>query len=321
MTTATRPTLAGLWADAPPVPRRGRRRWLQREDVAGYVFLTPWLLGIFGVTLLPVLYSLVLSFTDYNIITGELAWVGLDNYERLFTDDPRYWTAVRVTVVFVAVSVPLKLALAMAMAVLLDRERHGGSWLRALVYLPSLLGVSVALAIAWRAMFSQDGAVNQVLGLLGVQGRSWATEADTALLTLILLAVWQFGGPMVIYLAGMRQIPAHYAEAARVDGAGRWRIFRSVTLPQLSPIILLTLVMETIAAFQGFTAAFVFGNGGGLDDATLTYTLYLYLRGFAGLEMGYASAMAWVFLVAVGALTALIFWSSRFWVHYAGGSR
>ncbi|GAA1414932.1 carbohydrate ABC transporter permease [Catellatospora coxensis] len=313
--------VARLWTKPLPLPhRRPRRSLLHRESVAGYLLLTPWLTGLAAIIVAPVLYSLALSFTDYNVITGELDWIGLANYERMFTADPRYWRSVQVTVVFVAVSVPLKLVVAFAVAALLNGRRRGAGTLRALVYLPSLLGVSVALAITWRTMFGSGGAVNQVLGMFGVPDRSWATEPDTALFTLILLAAWQFGGPMVIYLAAMRQVPADYAESARIDGASRWRILRSVTLPTLSPVILLTVVMETIAAFQGFTAAFVFGDGGGgPEDATLTYTLYLYLRGFAGLEMGYASAMAWVFLVAVGALTGLIFWTSRWWVHYPGG--
>ena len=316
--------LAEPEADAParrvtPAKVPARRR---REYAAGYLFLSPWLLGLCGITLAPTLYSLYLSFTDYNLITGEAEWVGLDNYTRMFTADPAYWQAIRVTVLFVAVSVPAKLAIALAAAMLLARERRGVLWARALVYLPSLLGVSVALAITWRAMFDTDGAVNQVLGLFGVAPRSWSTEPGTALGTLILLAIWQFGGPMVIFLAGLKQIPPDYREAALMDGASRWRTFRSITVPMLSPVILLTVAMETIAAFQNFTAAYVLSSGSsGLAEETLTYTLYLYLRGFAGFEMGYASAMAWVFLLAVGAITAAIFWSSRYWVHYPGRAR
>lgn len=306
--------------DQVPTPRRGRnQRLLHRDDVAGYLFLSPWLLGFFGITIMPMLYSLVLSFTEYSVITGEVTWVGLANYERLLGNDPRFWQAVKVTVIYVGVSVPLKLALALAAAVILNRERRGVVLMRALVFLPSVLGVSVALAIAWRAMFAADGGVSRLLSFAGLPGNEWIAQTSTPLLALILLAIWQFGGPMVIYLAGLKQIPAVLAEAARVDGAGRWRTFRSVTVPMLSPVLLLTIAMEIIAGFQGFAAAYVFGNGGGGEgDAVLTYTLYLYLRGFAGLEMGYACAMAWVFLVAVGLLTGFIFWSRRFWVHHQG---
>ncbi|GAA1838824.1 hypothetical protein GCM10009682_63880 [Luedemannella flava] len=177
---------------------------------------------------------------------------------------------------------------------------------------------NVAIAVVWQAMFSGGGAVNQFLALFGIEGRPWVNDPDTALLTLIALAVWQLGAPMVIFLAGLKQIPTDYFEAAALDGAGRWRTFRNVTLPTLSPVIFFNLVLETIAGFQGFTAAYIVSNGtGGPTDSTLVYTLYLYLKGFGDLEMGYASAMAWAFLFAVGSLTALLFVAGRFWVHYA----
>ncbi|MFI7426331.1 carbohydrate ABC transporter permease [Micromonospora sp. NPDC049836] len=304
-------------------PRRGgagRARY--GEGLAGYVFLSPWLIGLMGITAIPMLLSLWLSFTDYDILTplSEVRWVGLDNYERMFTGDPSYWHAVRVTLTFALVAVPLKLAAALGVALLLNRTWRGVGLFRSLFYLPSLLGGSVALAIVWVNMFNRDGAFNSFLALFGVEGLPWVSDPDWALETLMVLAIWQFGAPMVIFLAGLKQVPTELYEAAAVDGAGTWRQFRAVTLPMLSPVIFFNLVLETIHGFQGFTAAFVLSNGtGGPVDSTLMYTLKLYISGFTDLEMGYASAMAWVFLLAIAAITAVFFSTGRFWVHYSDG--
>lgn len=277
-----------------------------------------------GVTAVPMLLSLWLSFTNYDILTplSEVEWVGLANYERMFTADPSYWHAVRVTLTFALVAVPLKLAAALGVAMLLNRAWRGVGLFRALFYLPSLLGGSVALAIVWVNMFNRDGAFNSFLALFGIEGLPWVSDPDWALQTLMVLAIWQFGAPMVIFLAGLKQVPTELYEAASVDGAGRWSQFWHVTLPMLSPVIFFNLVLETINGFQGFTAAFVLSNGtGGPVDSTLMYTLKLYISGFTDLEMGYASAMAWVFLIAIGLITAIFFSTGRFWVHYADGEK
>ena len=304
-----------------PTRRRAGRARLG-EGLAGYVFLSPWLIGLMGVTAIPMLLSLWLSFTDYDILTplSEVRWVGLANYERMFTADPSYWHAVRVTLTFALIAVPLKLAAALGVALLLNRAWRGVGLFRSLFYLPSLLGGSVALAIVWVNMFNRDGAFNSFLALFGVEGLPWVSDPDWALETLMVLAIWQFGAPMVIFLAGLKQVPTELYEAAAVDGAGAWRRFRAVTLPMLSPVIFFNLVLETINGFQGFTAAFVLSNGtGGPVDSTLMYTLKLYISGFTDLEMGYASAMAWVFLAAIGLITAVFFSTGRFWVHYSDG--
>lgn len=305
---------------APAAPRPGRRGGRRRENLAGYVFLTPWLLGLLGITAVPMLISLYLSFTDYSplISLGDASWVGLDNYRRMFTADQSYWHSVTVTVTFALVAVPLKLAAALGVAMLLNRTMRGISLFRGLFYLPSLLGGSVALAIVWVSMFNRDGAFNSFLALFGIEGLPWVSDPDWALYTLILLAIWQFGAPMVIFLAGLKQVPVELYEAASVDGASAWRRFFHITLPMLSPVIFFNLVLETINGFQGFTSAFVLSNGtGGPVDSTLMYTLNLYIKGFSELEMGYASAMAWVFLVVIGAITAVLFTTGRFWVHYS----
>jgi multiple sugar transport system permease protein len=286
------------------------------------VFLSPWLLGLFAITAIPMLLSLYLSFTDYDVLTplSEANWVGWANYERMFTGDQSYWHAVTVTLTFALVAVPLKLAAALGVALLLNRAIRGIGLFRGLFYLPSLLGGSVALAIVWVNMFNRDGAFNSFLGLFGVEGAPWVNDPEWALETLMLLAIWQFGAPMVIFLAGLKQVPMELYEAASVDGAGAWRQFRNVTLPMLSPVIFFNLVLETINGFQGFTSAFVLSNGtGGPVDSTLMYTLDLYIKGFVELDMGYASAMAWVFLLAIGLITVVLFRTGRFWVHYSDG--
>ena len=303
-----------------PEISRGSGRVRRRENLPGYVFLSPWLLGLLAITAVPMLLSLYLSFTDYDVLTplGEAQWVGLDNYRRMFTADPSYWHAVRVTVTFALVAVPLKLAAALGVALLLNRAFRGVGLFRGLFYLPSLLGGSVALAIVWVSMFNRDGAFNSLLAVFGIEGAPWVNDPKWALETLMLLAIWQFGAPMVIFLAGLKQVPGELYEAASVDGANPWRQFVHVTLPMLSPVIFFNLVLETIHGFQGFTAAFVLSNGtGGPVDSTLMYTLNLYIAGFVHLDMGYASAMAWVFLVVVGLITVVLFGTGRFWVHYS----
>ena len=293
-----------------------RARW--REGPAGYVFLSPFLLGFMGITAIPMLYSLYLSFTNYELLGQTYDWVGLRNYRDLFTNDPQFWHAVQVTVLFAFVAVPLKLAAALGVAMLLNRERRGTGVLRGLFYLPSLIGGSVAVAIIWRAMFDRTGAFNSMLAVFGVEGKPWVNDPDWALETLMLLAIWQFGAPMVIFLAGLKQVPTELYEAAAVDGAGPWRRFRNITLPMLSPVIFFNLVLETINGFQGFTSAFVLSDGtGGPTDSTLMYSLRLYDQAFTEYKMAYASAMAWVFLLAIGLLTVLLFSTGRLWVHYA----
>ncbi|MHA6617862.1 carbohydrate ABC transporter permease [Pseudonocardia sp. DLS-67] len=309
--TAVRPTPGAAPRETAPGVRR------RKEAIAGYVFLSPWLLGLFGITLLPMLYSLYLSFTDYDLLQDP-EWVGLENYERMFTGDPQFWSSVKVTLLFAVTSVPLKLAVALGVALLLHRNRRGVGLYRSLYYVPSLLGGSVAIAIVWQTLFGGQGAINAFLAFFGVEGRAWIADPATALGTLVILAAWQFGAPMVIFLAGLKQIPAEMFEAAALDGAGRFTQFWHVTLPLLSPVLFFNLVLETIAGFQSFTAAFVISGGiGGPADSTLLYTLYLYLRGFGDFQMGYASAMAWVFLVVLGAVTAIVFRSGSLWVHYA----
>src|SRR6266487_3374890 len=254
-----------------------------RENLIGYLFLLPWFLGLFTLTIGPMLGSLYLSFTRYDLL-----------------------------------SAPLKLAVALLVALALNKGLRGLGIYRAVYYVPSLLGGSVAIAILWRQIFGQNGIVNQGLALLGIHGlSSWVADPNTSVYTLIILAAWQFGSPMLIFLAGLKQIPGEMYEAAGIDGAGPFSKFLQITLPLLTPIIFFNLVLQMIGAFQAFTPAFIVSSGsGGPYDSTLFYTLYIYQQGFGYFHMGYASAMAWVLLMIIALFTAVAFTSSRFWVFY-----
>ena len=299
-----------------PEEKRRQAKEAGRDNKAGYLFLLPWLIGLVVITIGPMLASLYLSFTDYSLIQApEL--VGLENYIRML-DDERLHNSLKVTFIYVFVSTPLQLAVALAIALLLNEGMKGLPFYRSVFYLPSMLGGSVAIAVLWRQMFEVDGLVNQVLRLVGFEATtSWIGDPSTALWTIILLHVWTFGSPMVIFLAGLRQIPGMYYEAASVDGATKWAQFRKITLPLLSPIIFFNLVLQIINAFQAFTQAYVVSNGtGGPSDSTMFYTLYLYQKGFVQFQMGYAAAMAWLLLVIIAAFTALNFYLSKHWVFY-----
>ncbi|MER5694646.1 carbohydrate ABC transporter permease [Streptomyces mirabilis] len=283
----------------------------QREGAA-WVFLSPWVLGAAVLTLLPMAVSLYLSFTDYDLFNAP-HWVGLRNYTQMFTEDPRYWRSVGTTLTYVVIAVPLQLGLALVVALALKNMKRGKGFYRSAFYAPSLLGASMSVALVWRAIFNDGGTVDHLLGTGG-----WVNRPGWALLAVALLTVWQFGAPMVIFLAGLQQIAGELYEAAQVDGASRWRQFLSITVPMLSPVIFFNLVLQTIQAFQVFTPAFAVSAGkGGPADSTLFYTLYLYDRGFVASHMGYASAMAWVLLLVIGAVTAVLFRTSRSWVFYA----
>jgi multiple sugar transport system permease protein len=287
-----------------------------RESVAGYLFLAPWLIGFFGLTLGPALASLYLSFTDFDLLSTP-HWTGTANYVRIATSDAKFVSAMHVTFLYVALAVPLKLGFALMVAMILNKGISGLPLYRAMFYLPSLLGASVAIAVLWRQLFAGDGLLNQALSLFGIHGPSWISNPDTSLYTLVALSVWQFGSPMIIFLAGLRQIPRDVYEAAEIDGASRRQQFLRITLPLLTPVIFFNGVVQTIDAFKAFTPAFIISGGtGGPIDSTLFYTLYLYQEAFAYFRMGYASALAWILVVIIAAFTAFAFLSSRYWVHY-----
>jgi multiple sugar transport system permease protein len=298
-------------------PEKTSKRWrgLSRVLVA-YSFLIPWLIGFLGLTLGPTLASLYLSFTNFDLLQDPQV-IGLANYQRIFTNDAKFWHSMQVTFMYVILAVPLKLAFALGLAMVLNRGIAGLPLYRALFYLPSLLGASVAIAVLWRQLFAKDGLVNVVLGFFGFDGPSWISDPSYSLYTLVLLSVWQFGSPMIIFLAGLRQIPSDVYEAASIDGANKIQQFIKITLPLLTPVIFFNGIVQTIDAFKAFTPAFIISEGtGGPIDSTLFYTLYLYQEGFAYFRMGYASALAWILLIIIACFTAFSFLTSRYWVHY-----
>ncbi|MFJ8954331.1 carbohydrate ABC transporter permease [Streptomyces sp. NPDC102381] len=295
----------------------GRIRRVREKQWPAYVFLSPWMIGAVVLTLVPMAVSLYLSFTDYNLFDPP-KWIGLRNYTDMLTDDPRYWRSVGTTMLYVVVAVPLKLGLALGVAMLLKNLSRGRAFYRSAFYAPSLLGASMSIALVWRALFNDGGTVSRALDSIGIHTGGWVGNADLSIYVIVLLTVWQFGAPMVIFLAGLQQISPDLYEAAALDGAGRWRQFVSVTVPMLSPVVFFNLVLEVINSFQVFTPAFaVSGGEGGPADSTLFYTLYLYERGFTASHMGYASAMAWLLLIAIGVVTLILFRTSRSWVFYA----
>ncbi|THF77752.1 carbohydrate ABC transporter permease [Cohnella fermenti] len=295
------------------------RRW--ESPIAGYLFLSPWLLGFLLLTLGPICMSFYYSLTDYSLLAAP-NWVGWDNYHRIFMSDDTFPKTLKITFVFVLLTVPLRLIFALLIAMMLNRNVKGISFYRTMVYFPSLIGTSIAVSILWKNIFGRNGFINDVLGFFGIAGKSWIADPHYSLYTLILMMVWQFGSSMIIFLAGLKQISRDLYEASSVDGASKIRQFFTITLPLLSPIILFNMVQTTINSFQMFTQAFVVTNGGPVHS-TYVYVMYLYETAFTKYQMGYASALAWVLLVLIGLVTALLFWSSRYWVFYEsqGGKR
>ncbi len=297
------------------VTRRRAGRRTRSNHLMGYLFISPWLIGFLLFTLLPIVVSFGLAFTSYDILSTP-RWVGLENFGQMFFEDRRYWNAVRATFFYVFTSVPLRLAFALGVALLMNHTFRLIGVYRAVYYVPSLVGGSVAVAVMWRLIFGNDGMINTVLAPLGIDGPNWLGSPRTVLVPLVVLAVWQFGSPMLIFLAGLKQIPTELYEAASIDGAGGFKQFLRITLPMLSPVIFFNLVMQIISGFMVFTQGIIIAPGGGPLQRALFYSVYLYEKAFSQSEMGYASAMAWVLLLIIAFFTALVFTSSSSWVYY-----
>jgi multiple sugar transport system permease protein len=291
----------------------------RREAFAFYLFAAPWLIGLLVFTLGPMVASFLLGFTSYDIITPA-RWIGLANYQTLFTNDPFIWQALKVTFTYSLVAVPLGLVASFLLAVLLNQKVRGIYLYRTLFYLPSILP-AVPVALLWLWIFNPSfGLLNNALATIGIQGPQWLFDEFWVLPALIVMSLWSVGGAMVIYLAGLQGIPQHLYEAVEVDGGGWWVRFRSVTLPMMSPIIFFNLVLGIIGSLQTFTQAYVMTQGGP-NNASLFYGLYLYRNAFEYFKMGYASALAWVLFAIILLLTLLVFRSSPLWVYYESQSQ
>jgi multiple sugar transport system permease protein len=284
------------------------------DNAMGYLLLMPWLIGFFAFTMYPLLSSLYFAFTKFDLLSTP-EWVGLQNFKNIFIDQ-RFYQSMKVTFIYVLVHVPLKLFFALCIAMIFNMKHRGQAVYRAVYYLPSIVGGSIAISVMWVQLFASQGPFNAILGHLGIAvSRNWIGDPNTALGMIIVLAIWQFGSPMLIFLAGLKQIPATYYEAAEMDGAGSFKRFIHITLPSLSPVIFFNLLMQVIGAFMAFTQCYIVSNGtGGPSDTTLFYALYIYLEGIKYYKMGYACALAWIMVIIIGLITAFMFKTSDKWV-------
>lgn len=296
-----------------------KKRITRQPGFWGFLFITPWLLGFLLFTAGPMLTSLYISMTKYDLHTME--FVGGENYRRLFMKDELFWKSLTNTISYGLISVPLGIAGSLAIALLLNQKVKGLPIFRTLFYIPSLVP-GVATALLWGWIFdAENGILNMGLGLLGVKQIQWLQDERYTLTAFVLMSLWGVGGGrMVIFLAGLQGISDTYYEAAKLDGAGPWMQFRKVTLPLLSPVMFFNLILGVIGSFQIFTTAYIM-TGGGPNNASLFYALYLFRNAFEQFKFGKASAMAWVLFVILLALTAVQFAVSKKWVHYEGEAR
>ena len=286
----------------------------RREALEGYLALTPWAIGFIVFSAMPIIASIYLSLTQWTIIEPP-EWIGLANYERMFTRDPLFWQALKVTVVFVAISLPLKLVLGLMLALLLNVKVPGMNFFRTVFYLPAVIS-GVAVALMWMWLLQPDtGVANTLLAYLGIEGPNWFWDKDWALPSVAMMSVWKVGGSAIIYLAGLQNIPPHLYEAAKIDGANRWHSFWRITLPLLTPTLFFQLIIELIDSFKVFTEAFVITQGGPLK-ATYFYLWYFYEEAFRNFNMGYASGLALVLTAIIILITLFLNYTSKRWVYY-----
>ena len=285
---------------------------LNQEHVAGLVCTTPFIIGLFAFLLIPMGMSLYYSLCNYSVLSTP-TFAGFKNYVNAFTADPLFWTSMKVTFFFALVSVPLRLVFALIVALLLQKTSKANAFYRAAYYLPSIIGGSVAVSILWKRMFATDGVINQILGT----NYPFLGNTSTAIWTLILLSIWQFGSSMLIFLSALKQIPTSLYEAAEIDGANKVRTFFKITLPLLTPTIFFNLVMQMINGFLAFTQCYIITQGKPMNS-TLFYTVYMYQQSFEFYNTGYGAALAWIMLMVIGTITAILFATKKFWV-YEGG--
>jgi oligogalacturonide transport system permease protein len=282
----------------------------------GFLFVLPFVLGVLLFKLFPFVTSFALSFTQYDIIDPP-QWIGLQNYRELFGDDPLFQESLGVTLWFAVLAVPLRVGFALFVAHVLNYKLRGINFFRSAFYLPSILGGSIAVAVLWRFIFSKYGLVNLVLVKLGMEPIAWLADEHFSMWTIVLLFTWQFGSAMVIFLAALQNVPASLYEAAECDGASRWQQFWRITVPLITPVIFFNLIMQMVHAFQEFNGPYLITEGGPLNS-TYVLALYIYEQSFRFFNLGYGAALSWVLLALVAVLSGISFWSSKYWVFYAG---
>ena len=296
------------------VRRDSGTRWRLKQTIEGYLFIAPWLVGFIVFMAGPVAASLGLSFFRWSLIRPP-RFVGIENYVTMFTNDPLFWQSLRVTLIFVAVAVPMQIAFALFLALLLNQKVRMIPVFRTMFYLPSVVGF-VAVAVLWAWLYQPEfGLINDFLRRVGIEGPAWLISKRWALPAVIGASLWTVGGTMIIFLAGLQNIPQHLYEAAALDGAGEVAQFRHVTLPMLSPVIFFNLILGMIAGFRTFELPLVMTNGGPLNT-TMFYALYLYLNAFTFLKMGYAAALAWILFIVILVVTFVQLRLARRGVYY-----
>lgn len=292
-------------------------KFLNKESTVGVVFSMPFIIGFIFFMIVPMGLSLYYSFCDYNILSPP-TFIGLDNYVKMFTNDPLFYKTLAVTFYFAFVSVPLRLFFALMVALLLLKTSKATGIYRAIYYLPSIIGGSVAVSILWKRMFATDGIINILLGSIGINTNfAWLGNEHTAIWVLIILSIWQFGSSMLIFLAALKQIPISLYEAAEVDGANKIKQFLKITLPLLTPTIFFNLVMQTINGFLAFTQCYIITQGKPMNS-TLFYTVYMYQQSFEFHNTGYGAALAWVMLIIICIITSILFLTKKYWVYSEG---
>ncbi|MGM9980407.1 MAG: carbohydrate ABC transporter permease [Turicibacter bilis] len=281
---------------------------------SAYLYILPWFIGFLVFKLNPFFNALLLSFQQNNLIR-EPKWVKLQNYQQLLFEDELFKTSLIVTFKYVFLTVPLVLVFALFIAYILNFKIKGVNFFRTAYYIPSILGGSVAVSIVWKFIFGNDGVINAMLDMVGLEPVMWLTDTRYALIVLSLLKAWQFGSVMVIFLSALQNVPQSLYEAASIDGAGKWRSFFTITVPMITPVILFNAVQLLVKSFQEFNSAYLISDGGPLNS-TYLLNLFIYKNAFSSFKMGYASAASWIMFIIIMALTAVVFRSSNYWVHY-----
>ena len=287
----------------------------RRQNRYGYGFIMLWLIGLFVFTLIPMLFSLFLSFCKWDIVTGlsTIKFIGLENFQKIF-DDSKFYKALEVTFKFCLISIPFYQIASLLVAMLLNMRIKFMRTFRLIFFLPSIIP-TIASSMIWTQILGKDGLINQGLALIGIQGPAWLNTPSTALYGLILMGVWGIGNTIIIYLSGLQGVGEELYEASSIDGANSFQRFFKITLPMISPTIFFNVVMAVISSFQYFTQAFVMTEGGPLNS-TLFYNPYLYTKAYKELKMGYAAALAWIMFIIILFFTLLVIKSSSFWVYY-----
>lgn len=282
-----------------------------------YFFISPWLLGFIGLTLGPIIFSIYMSFTDWDLFQSP-NFIGLENYKTLLTDDPIFWKSIWNTFYYSFIAVPLSMCISLWIAYYLNKKLKGITFFRVLYYLPSVVPVVAASLLFIQLFAPTEGLINQLLALFGIQGPAWLLDASWVKLSLVIMSLWGVGGGVVLLLAGMKGIPPELYEAASIDGASSKQSFFSITFPMLTPVIFFNLITGIIGALQTFAQVFIVTSGGP-DNASQMVVPYLFENAFRFYKMGYASAIAWLLFIIILVLTLIVFRSSALWVHYEEG--